>query len=36
MFRVSVREGEIRYLQKNKKMLMPVSEVCVSAVYDLA
>ena len=24
-----------KYLQKTNKMLMPVSEVCVSAVYDL-
>ena len=35
VFRVSVRQGEIWYLQESNKMLMPMSEVCVSAVYDL-
>ena len=35
IFCVSARLGEIRYLQKTNKMLMPVSEVCFSAVYDL-
>ena len=35
MFRVSSRQGEIRYRQKPNKMLMPVSDVSVSAVYDL-
>ena len=35
IFRVSARQGEIWYLQEPNKMLIPVSEVCVSAVYDL-
>ena len=35
IFRVSSRQGEIQYRQKPNKMLMPVSEVCVLAVYDL-
>ena len=33
IFHVSARQGEIWYLQEPNKML--VSEVCVSAVYDL-
>ena len=35
IFRVSARQGEIWYLQEPNKMLMQVSEVCISAVYDL-
>ena len=35
VFRVSARQGEIWYLQEPNKMLMPVFEVCISAVYDL-
>ena len=35
IFRVSARQGEIWYLQEPNKMLMPMSEVCVSAVYNL-
>ena len=30
------RQGEIQYLRKKHKILMRVSEVCVSAVYDLS
>ena len=35
IFRVSARQGEIWYLQEPNKILMPVFEVCVLAVYDL-
>ena len=37
MFSVVFQQDKekIRYLQKTNKMLIPLSEVCVSAVYDL-
>ena len=35
IFRVLARQGEIWYLQEPNKIPIRVSEVCVSAVYDL-
>ena len=36
IFRVSARQREIWYLPKTNKMIMPVTEVCVSHVCNLA